>query len=70
VYLNVYHCVTWAVENDLFEDKSGIQNKLILWLNQMIKDLICSSSVGKSWIHSRWENKNISSYSVPVVQQY
>ena len=36
----------------------------------MIKDLSFSSSVGKYWIYSRWENKNTSSYSVPVVQQY
>jgi len=36
----------------------------------MIKYLSFSSSMGKSWIHSRRENKTISSYSVPVVQQY
>jgi len=47
VYLNVYQYVTWALENELIEDISGIQNKLILWVNLMIKDLSFSSSVGK-----------------------
>jgi len=48
VYLNVYQYVTWALENELVEDKAGNQTKLILWVNQMIKDLTCSSSMGKS----------------------
>jgi hypothetical protein len=62
--------VTWAFENTLFEDTSGIENKLILCVNTKIKDLSCSSSVRKSWIYSRCENKNISSNSTAVVQQY
>ena len=70
VYLNVCRYVTWALENKLIEDISGIKNKLILWVNLMIKDLSFSSRMWKFWIRSKCANKNISSYSIRVVQQY
>jgi len=34
--LNIYQYVTWALENELNENISGIKNKLILWVNLMI----------------------------------
>jgi hypothetical protein len=43
VYLNVFQNVTWALENELIEDISGIENKLILWVNLMIN--ICHIQV-------------------------
>jgi hypothetical protein len=48
VFLNVYQYVTWALENELLGDISGIENKLILWVTLIIKDLSYSSSMGKS----------------------
>jgi hypothetical protein len=48
VYQSVYQYVTWALENELIEDISGIENKLILWVNLVIKELSCSSSMGKT----------------------
>ena len=48
VYLNVYHYVTLALENELIEDISGVKDKLILWVNLMIKGLSYSSAMGKS----------------------
>ena len=48
MYLNVCRYVTWALENKLIEDISGIKNKLILCFNLMIKDLSYSSSKSKS----------------------
>jgi len=48
VYLNVYQYVTWALEIELVQDKADIKNKLILWVNLMIKYLSFSSSMGKS----------------------
>jgi hypothetical protein len=48
MYLDVYQHVTWAFENRLNKNISGIKNKLILWVNLMIKDLSFSSSMGNS----------------------
>jgi hypothetical protein len=69
VYWSVYCYITRALANELIDDMWGIKNKWILCVNLKIKILSCSNSVGKCWIHSRCENKNIPSNSTAVVQQ-